>query len=116
MGVHSAYPGLTVEVHVNGKPVQEYEREGIASEECTVTRYIEATTAAKFQVVIHIPAGLLPKDVSINATFDDRKRRHGLYSHKSEQDRTEIIDTIFEKIGKDFYCSDTAFGELSISK
>ena len=116
MGVHSAYPGLTVEVHVNGKPVQEYEREGIASEECTVTRYIEATTAAKIQVVIHIPAGLLPKDVSINANFDEPKRRHGRYSHASEQSRTEVIETVYEKIGKYWYYSDITFAELSISK
>jgi hypothetical protein len=115
MGVHSAYPGLTVEVHVNGKAVQEYEREDITSEECTVTRYIEATTAAKFQVVIHIPKETFPKDVSITMRLDGM-RSSSICSCASEQDRKEIIKTAWEKVDKKWFHSDISFSELLISK
>lgn len=115
MGVHSAYPGLTVEVHVNAKPVQEYEREGVTSEERTVTRYIEATTAAKFQVVIHIPKETLPNDVSITMRLDGA-RSSSIFSCTSEQDRREVIKTAWEKVDKKWFHSDISFSELLISK
>ena len=115
MGIHSAYPGLTVEVHVNGKPVQEYEREGSTSEECTVTRYIEATTAARFQVVVHIPKETFPKDVSITMRLDGM-RSSSICSRASEQDRKETIQKAWEKVDKKWFNSDISFSELLISK
>lgn len=52
MAIHNDYPGLKVEIVVNGQALQEYEDKSDKANAKVVTRYVEARAGAAFSVVV----------------------------------------------------------------
>ncbi|KAI4629252.1 uncharacterized protein J4E87_003514 [Alternaria ethzedia] len=62
MAIHADYPGLTVEIYVDGKPLEEYENEEEEDVPKTTTRYVECRSAALKSL------GLIPRSPSPSPT------------------------------------------------
>lgn len=58
MAIHPAYPGLEVEILVDGAALPEYVDSEVVDDEETVTRYVEASSGAAFAVRCSLPKTL----------------------------------------------------------
>jgi hypothetical protein len=61
MAVHPDYPELTVDIVVEGSALQEYPNPDPEPSPKAVTKYVEATSGAKFSVRWNIPKPLFEK-------------------------------------------------------
>jgi hypothetical protein len=52
-----AFPGISAQVYVDGKPLKEYTDDTIEDEEGTVTRYIEAVSDKNFEICLEVKKG-----------------------------------------------------------
>jgi hypothetical protein len=50
MAIHTDYPGLKVEIVVNGQPLPEHDPETNTADSNVVTKYVEAESGAEFSV------------------------------------------------------------------
>jgi len=73
MAIHADYPGLTVEIYVDGKPLEEYEHEEEQEKTKTTTRYIECQSGAKFEIRTKFRPPFAPRDLSIRVHLDGVK-------------------------------------------
>ncbi|KAI4960143.1 hypothetical protein J4E86_001763 [Alternaria arbusti] len=73
MAIHADYPGLTVEIYGDGKPLEEYknlEEEDVPE---TTTRYVECRSGAEFAIRTKFTSPFKPMDTSIVAYLDGTK-------------------------------------------
>jgi len=70
MAVHADYPGLTVEIYVDGRPLKEYQHEEEEDTPKVATRYVECRSGAEFSIKTKFKAPFKPMDTSIVAYLD----------------------------------------------
>jgi len=73
MAIHADYPGLTVEMYIDGKPLEEYENEEEEDVPKTTTRYVECRSGAEFAIETKFKAPFAPIDTSIVTSLDGKK-------------------------------------------
>ena len=71
MAIHADYPGLTVEVYVDGKPLEEYEHEEEQEKTKTTTRYIECRSGAEFAIGTNFKSPFVPMDIVVCVRLDE---------------------------------------------
>ncbi|KAH4400484.1 hypothetical protein HBH92_232170 [Parastagonospora nodorum] len=94
MAVHPEYPGLTVQVVMNGEPLPEYEDEDATDDPKVVTKYIEAQAGTEFEIVQVFPDGFAGSDDVRTRCYIDNQEVHSPISTSiSRQKRTGgIVD------------------------
>ncbi|KAH4483953.1 hypothetical protein HBH89_231550 [Parastagonospora nodorum] len=76
MAVHPEYPGLTVQVVMNGEPLPEYEDEDATDDPKVVTKYIEAQAGTEFEIVQVFPDGFAGSDDVRTRCYIDNQEVH----------------------------------------
>ncbi|KAI4610888.1 hypothetical protein J4E80_007917 [Alternaria sp. BMP 0032] len=70
MAVHADYPGLTVEIYVDGKPLEEYKSAEDVDASRTATRYVKCRSGAEFAIKTKFNAPFAPMDLKIDVSLD----------------------------------------------
>ncbi|KAI4696340.1 uncharacterized protein J4E88_000515 [Alternaria novae-zelandiae] len=70
MAIHTDYPGLTVEIYVDGKPLEEYEDSEEEDVPKTTTRYVECRSGAEFAIHTNFKAPFTPMDTDLCVRLD----------------------------------------------
>ena len=70
MAIHADYPGLTVEIYVDGKPLEEYKNPEEEDVPKTTTRYVECRSGAEFAIKTNFRPPFAPMDITIGASLD----------------------------------------------
>jgi hypothetical protein len=70
MAVHDDCPGLTVEILVDGKPLEEYAYEEEDELPNTTTRYVECRSGTEFAIKTNFKAPFAPMDILLVIWLD----------------------------------------------
>ncbi|KAH6875376.1 hypothetical protein BKA58DRAFT_399584 [Alternaria rosae] len=115
MAIHADYPGLTVEIFVDGKPLEEYEpEEKEENEPKTTTRYIECRSGAQFAIKTNFRSPFAPMNISICVRLDGARagsvfaQKHAMLQELYTQSSTKW------KEGGKWRASKFLFSDLSI--
>jgi hypothetical protein len=114
MAVHHDYPGLTVEILVDGKPLEEYENTDEEEQPKTITRYVECRSGAEFAITTKFRAPFTPMDTQLRACLDVMKvdgkfvKKHGMLEGTHCQSKTMWRE------GGSWLASNFVFSDLSI--
>ncbi|KAH5159734.1 hypothetical protein HBH69_060220 [Parastagonospora nodorum] len=92
MAVHPEYPGLTVQVVVNGEPLPEYEDEDATDVPKVVTKYIEAQAGTEFEIVQVFPDGFAGSDDVRTRCYIDNQEVHSPISTSISRQTGGIVD------------------------
>jgi len=114
MAIHADYPGLTVEIYVDGKPLEEYKNPEEEDVPKTTTRHVECRSGAEFGIHTNFKAPFTPMNMSIRAYLDgmDVSRRA---VHKHEMLRTTYYQRNTSwKDGTTMLASKFLFSDLSV--
>ncbi|KAI4666081.1 uncharacterized protein J4E78_003548 [Alternaria triticimaculans] len=115
MAVHADYPGLTVEIYVDGKPLKEYEHEEEEENEPKITtRYIECRSGAEFEIRTSFKSPFIPMDIAVGSSLNG-KLVHGLVVTKKNMLKTVAVqsETTWGERGS-WRASKFRFSDLSI--
>lgn len=114
MAIHADYPGLTVEIYVNGKPLEEYKDPEEEDAPTTTTRYVECRSGVEFAIKTNFTSPFEPMDMSLRAYLDGSKvdgtvvDKYRLLNKVHTQSKTEW------KEGKTWRSSKFLFSELNV--
>ena len=117
MAIHADCPGLTVEIYVDGKPLEEYEHEEEEENEPkTTTRYIECRSGAEFEIRTSFKSPFIPMDIAIGSSLNG-KLVHGIVVTKQNMLKTVAVqsETNWGKRGS-WRASKFRFSDLSIGR
>jgi hypothetical protein len=95
MAVHDDCPGLTVEILVDGKPLEEYAYEEEDELPNTTTRYVECRSGTEFAINTNFKAPFAPMEMSIRVYLDGAKmanlfaRKHTMLGRTYTQSSTK---------------------------
>jgi hypothetical protein len=118
MAVHPEYPGLTVQILVNGEPLPEYEDEDATDNPKVVTKYIEAQAGTDFEIERVYPDGLSGSDdVRTRCYINDQEVRSFVNTSISRQSGPrKKIAYVKERKRNSWYRRSLQFQRLCISK
>jgi hypothetical protein len=116
MAIHPDYPGVSVQIFVDGKPVEEYEYEEEKEKEQpkTTTRYVECRTGAEFAIKTSFVPPFTPMDMSVRVYLDGSRmdgnviRKHKMLKRTCTQHQTKWKD------GPMWRASKFMFSKLSV--
>jgi hypothetical protein len=84
MAIHDDCPGLTVEILVDGKPLEEYVYEEEDELPKTTTRYVGCRSDSEFQIRTNFKPPFVPMDIGLRTWLDGTRvskqllRKHSL--------------------------------------
>ena len=114
MAIHADYPGLTVEIYVDGKPLEEYENSEEEDVPETTTRYVECRSGAEFAIHTNFNAPFSPADIAVRCSVDGIRVNGKLAKKHQLFDRTYIQNETHWKEGRKWRASRLLFSDLSI--
>jgi hypothetical protein len=118
MAIHDDYPGLTVEIIVDGKPLEECKDEEEEEVPKTTTRYIECRSGAEFGIRTTFKSPpFVSMSVLIRAHLDGELSAQNIAFDKRMVD-TRIVNQTGSrwKDGTSWRQSNLAFSELELGK
>lgn len=116
MAVHPDYPGLEVEVTVDGKPLEEYVSSDETDDPKTITRYIEAVSGTEFALKLAFGDKFPTKhDVGFEIEIVGNAVRSSC-RRKDSLPKVEVIKGTNYLIESQWFLQHFAFSELRISK
>jgi hypothetical protein len=118
MAIHTDYPGLKVEIVVNGQPLPEYDDETNTPDSNVVTKYVEAESGAEFSINYSFDKTFpTSHDVNVRCSLDGRQVR------KPRVGRTKLLCERGQKItglrvqeGKSWGLKKFRFSDLVVGK
>lgn len=115
MAVHGDYPGLKVQIFVNGKPLDEHGYEEEEELPKTTTRYVECHSGAEFAIKTSFTSPFPRMDLSIRAYLDGTLVRSIAAFKQSMLEATYTQSTTMEwKDGAEWRASNFLFSNLSV--
>lgn len=118
MAIHADCPGLTVEIYVDGKPLEEYKNPEEKDVPKTATRYVECRSGAEFAIKTNFKAPFTPVDTGIIAYLEGTKVHSQIAQpHEMLTRIYEQVETRWKEYGQwrasSFLFSDLSFGMQS---
>jgi len=118
MAVHPEYPGLTVQVMVNSKPLPEYQDPNAIDDPKDVTRYIKAQAGTEFEIVqVFLDGFAGSDDIRTRCYIDGQMMRKPISTGASRKSvPRQKIAGVKEKKGNSWYWRPFQFQKLCASK
>ena len=114
MAIHADYPGLTVEIYVDGKPLEEHEQEEEEDAPKTTTRYVECRSGAEFAIHTNFKAPFAPMDMDVRVYLDGTSM-HRRMVHRREMFAEPYIQFRTKwRNGEKWHASKFLFSDLDV--
>ena len=116
MAIHADYPGLTVEIYVDGKPLEEFKNPEEEDVPKTTTRYVECRSGAEFDIRTNFRPPFAPMDISIEAWLDGTRVSRRSAFKDAMMERTYVQSQTRWKEDGALHACNFLFSDLSVGR
>ena len=114
MAIHADYPGLTVEILLDGRPLKEYQHEEEEDAPKIATRYVECRSGAEFKIRTGFAPPFAPIDMGLRVCLDGVRVNSTIAEKETILDEPYIQSRTEWKEGRKWRASNFLFSDISV--